>query len=335
MVRDLTAAIGRGAPDRRSPLLSSSAGPSSGRALGLVVGARLHRALPLGPVRSVDRGRGGGWSACRGDRGGAVAPASRRWPPSRAGRPGPPPNPASPAGWRATCRCRPTACRSCAGSSQGRPPGVLRPAPGARRRDRLPAPALSAAAVTTEVSASTVKVEGQACDEIFEGSGFAVAPDLIVTNAHVVAGEAPGRHRACCCRPGGGSRRRSSCSIPAGTWPCSTSARLGETPLSGLGPAHAGVKGAVFGHPSGQNPRRGQPGVGRAHRGDRGRPGPLRQHTTRRNVLVLAARPAHGDSGGPLVTLGRGGDRRGLRHLGRLSLEHGLRAELDGARERR
>ena len=46
--------------------------------------------------------------------------------------------------------------------------------------------------MTATVSASTVKVEGQACDRIYEGSGFAVAANVIVTNAHVVAGEPAG-----------------------------------------------------------------------------------------------------------------------------------------------
>ena len=43
------------------------------------------------------------------------------------------------------------------------------------------------------VAASTVKVEGQACSRIYDGSGFAVGADLIVTNAHVVAGEPAGQ----------------------------------------------------------------------------------------------------------------------------------------------
>lgn len=36
---------------------------------------------------------------------------------------------------------------------------------------------------------STVKVIGPACGSIVEGSGFVVAPQLVVTNAHVVAGD--------------------------------------------------------------------------------------------------------------------------------------------------
>jgi S1-C subfamily serine protease len=35
---------------------------------------------------------------------------------------------------------------------------------------------------------STVKIEGTGCGVIREGSGFVVAPGLVVTNAHVVAG---------------------------------------------------------------------------------------------------------------------------------------------------
>ena len=35
---------------------------------------------------------------------------------------------------------------------------------------------------------STVKIVSQGCGEILEGSGFVVAPNLVVTNAHVIAG---------------------------------------------------------------------------------------------------------------------------------------------------
>jgi S1-C subfamily serine protease len=43
-------------------------------------------------------------------------------------------------------------------------------------------------ALTAEIIPSTVRVEGVACNRLQEGSGWAVADDLIVTNAHVVAG---------------------------------------------------------------------------------------------------------------------------------------------------
>ncbi|MFZ4517615.1 MAG: MarP family serine protease [Microthrixaceae bacterium] len=44
------------------------------------------------------------------------------------------------------------------------------------------------AAALARLSASSVRLEGQACDTIQTGSGFVVAPGLVVTNAHVVAG---------------------------------------------------------------------------------------------------------------------------------------------------
>jgi S1-C subfamily serine protease len=49
----------------------------------------------------------------------------------------------------------------------------------------------SGSAIATAVGAdapSTVKIEGTGCGVIREGSGFVVAPGLVVTNAHVVAG---------------------------------------------------------------------------------------------------------------------------------------------------
>ena len=51
----------------------------------------------------------------------------------------------------------------------------------------LPAPADLAAAVNADRE-SVVKVEGQGCGGIVEGSGFVVDTNLVATNAHVVAG---------------------------------------------------------------------------------------------------------------------------------------------------
>jgi S1-C subfamily serine protease len=50
-----------------------------------------------------------------------------------------------------------------------------------------PSPAMTDG-VTAAAQASTVKIEGKGCGGIVDGSGFVVAPDLVVTNAHVVAG---------------------------------------------------------------------------------------------------------------------------------------------------
>jgi S1-C subfamily serine protease len=46
-----------------------------------------------------------------------------------------------------------------------------------------------ASALAATAAFSTVKIEGQACGFIQQGSGFVVGPGLVVTNAHVVAGE--------------------------------------------------------------------------------------------------------------------------------------------------
>jgi S1-C subfamily serine protease len=151
---------------------------------------------------------------------------------------------------------------------------------------------------TASVEASTVKVEGEACNLLYEGSGFAVAPGLVVTNAHVVAGEPAGH---------------TSVLLPSGRQLAATVvmfdpkidiallqvASLGETPLSLL-VAHAGATGAVFGHPNGQN----QIDIVPARVAVEEEATGLDLYdtaTTRRDVLVLAAHLAHGDSGGPLV----------------------------------
>ena len=53
-----------------------------------------------------------------------------------------------------------------------------------------PDPAISADAVVSKAQPSVVKVRGVAerCGKVLEGSGFVVAPNRVMTNAHVVAG---------------------------------------------------------------------------------------------------------------------------------------------------
>ena len=243
-----------------------------GQGFGLVVGSRLHRALPFGPWRRVDRVVGAAAGAV-----GVIVVLwllSRRWPPSPAGRPGRPPDPHLPAGCRGTSRRRPTGAGAEAVDRQRRPPGVRRAAAGHAGRDRLPPPALWRQAVTSEVRGVHGQGRGPGVrPRSYEGSGFAVAPDLIVTNAHVVAGEGRGAHQRDAAFRSASCRRRSSCSIPAGTWPCSTSRARGDAPSGRAGPHRSQRRGV-------RPPRRpesggGQPGVGRAHeRG--GRAGSLR-----------------------------------------------------------
>jgi S1-C subfamily serine protease len=63
---------------------------------------------------------------------------------------------------------------------------ALRPTP--ELGDPPAASGLSAAVLLT-VSRSVAKIEGVACDRIQDGTGFVAREDLVVTNAHVVAGE--------------------------------------------------------------------------------------------------------------------------------------------------
>ena len=66
---------------------------------------------------------------------------------------------------------------------------------GQRRRilpgqPRTALPSANPPPVATSAGPSTLKIIGQGCGDIQEGSGFVVAPGVVVTNAHVVAGVA-------------------------------------------------------------------------------------------------------------------------------------------------
>lgn len=150
-------------------------------------------------------------------------------------------------------------------------------------------------AVGEAVSASTVKVVGQACRQLQEGTGFAVDRDRVVTNAHVVAGESrtevltrDGRRlfgEVVLFDP---DRDLAVVQVPG----------LDVAALT-LGDGVVGSEGAVFGHPGGRDLR----------------PAPARiadeilalgtdiydNEDTERSVYVLAAALEPGDSGGPLV----------------------------------
>ncbi len=72
-------------------------------------------------------------------------------------------------------------------SSEGFPPVFAQLAPASAGPVALPGQAQLQEAVNRS-GASTVKIVGDGCGQIQEGSGFVVAPGLVVTNAHVVAG---------------------------------------------------------------------------------------------------------------------------------------------------
>jgi S1-C subfamily serine protease len=72
-------------------------------------------------------------------------------------------------------------------SQEGFPPVFAQLAPASAGPVALPDNAAVRAAAAA-AGPSTVKIVGEGCGQIQEGSGFVVAPGLVVTNAHVIAG---------------------------------------------------------------------------------------------------------------------------------------------------
>lgn len=144
--------------------------------------------------------------------------------------------------------------------------------------------------------ASTVQVLGQACGFLQEGSGFVAAPGYVVTNAHVVAGEASTRVRAA-----GGE----FAATPVLVDPRIDIAILSVPGVPGSalplspGTASRGAVGAVLGYPNGGSLTAGRAAVG-ADITAVGRDIYGRGRVTRR-VLELQALIRPGDSGGPFV----------------------------------
>lgn len=267
-----------------------------GQALGFWAGTRLHRVLPLGPLRGVD--------SVVGAAVGALGVLVVLWLliPALSVAPG----------WPSEATRGSAIARWVGGFPE--PPNAL----GALRRlvggDAFPqvfnslekggpvgSPPASdplVASLTERISASTVKVQGQACDRIQDGSGFTVAPDLVATNAHVVAGEPPGS---------------TSIQLPSGRWLKATVvlynpnidlallrvAGLDEPTLS-LGTPEVGQLTAVLGHPGGQRALAVMPATVAQKVLATGRD-LYNRHDITRQVLVLAARLAPGDSGSPVV----------------------------------
>ncbi len=168
---------------------------------------------------------------------------------------------------------------------------ALRPAP-----DLGPPPADSglSADLARSVASSTYRVEGEACGRLQEGSGFVAEPGVVVTNAHVVAGQDTTELIAV-----DGSRATAQVVMfdPETDLAVLTSG-VGAAALP-LGQSGVGAQGAVFGYPGGgalelspfQVSEEVQ-AVGRDLYGS----GP-----TRRQVLILSSRLAPGDSGAALV----------------------------------
>jgi S1-C subfamily serine protease len=149
--------------------------------------------------------------------------------------------------------------------------------------------------VANRVSNSVVKVEGTACDRVQEGTGFVVAPGIVVTNAHVVAGE----QRTRVDTPGGGQ-------LDTEVIAFDSNRDLAVLQVTGLdipplvrGDGHVDDVGSLFGHPGGGPLRESSMRIAEqiVARGTN------IEHTaaTRREVFVLAAVTEPGDSGAPVV----------------------------------
>ncbi len=151
------------------------------------------------------------------------------------------------------------------------------------------------AEVHQRVVRSTVKVTGEACRRIQEGSGFVAMPGLVVTNAHVVAGEKAPR-----VEPYEGK------SLPATVVLFDANRDLALLRVPGLteaplpvAKAKEGDSGVVYGHPGG-GPLRPAPArisqeliaVGRDI---------YDRNDTRRHIFVLASNLRPGDSGAAFV----------------------------------
>ncbi len=270
------------------------AGAFLGQGIGLLVGSRLNVALPRGSARQLDRVAGAALGVfgvllavwlllpIMSDLQGQVARQTRS---SAVARfvddrfPEPPDTLA--------------ALRRLVGGDQF--PQVF---DALRRTPELGAPPAESGLsqeVLDRVARSTVKVEGVACRRIQEGSGFVVAPDLVVTNAHVVAGE-----------PETVVERLDGTEVGAEVVAFDPERDLAvlrapglDLPALPIDDVAAGGRGAVFGRPGGGPLRIAPFEVGREvaatgrdiYDADR----------TQRQVLILSASLAPGDSGAALV----------------------------------
>jgi S1-C subfamily serine protease len=265
-----------------------------GHALGLLAGSRLHAELPPGGARQADRLAGGAI--------GAVGVLVIVWLllPILASVPG-----------RMSELARGSAIARQVALTFPDPPDTL----AALRRivgedpfpqvfgamDRAPdagaAPGSSGLpqGVVDQVVVSTVKVSGLACSRIQEGSGFFVADDLVVTNAHVVAGEDESEVELA----DGSTLDAQVVAFDPDRDLAVLRTEDTDVPWLALDDAGVGITGGVFGHPGG-GPLEISPfrvaeeitAVGRDI---------YDQDDTSRHVLVLASELAPGDSGSALI----------------------------------
>jgi S1-C subfamily serine protease len=266
-----------------------------GQAAGLLVGARLHVVIPPGPARQVDRGGG----AAAGLLGVLIAvwlllPAMANIPdwPAREAR--------ESTIAQAIHDLFPKAPDTLATLRQLIGPdrfpevlGALEAAP-----DLGPPPSAVAIPqeVTDRVARSTVKVEGEACSRIQDGSGSVIGPDLIETNAHVVAGEP---HTTVIRYPDGARIAATVVAFDPNRDVAILHAPGLDRPALQIGDTKVRGQGAVFGHPLGGALRAAPFEV--AQRVDANGTDIYDGHRYEREVFFLRAALRPGDSGAPMV----------------------------------
>ena len=265
-----------------------------GQALGLFVGSRLHATLPGASVRAADRGAGAV--------AGVVGVLVGIWLllPLMADVPG-----------TFASQARSSALAEFVDDRFPEPPDTVDTLRRLVGEDQFPrvfdaldrAPDLGPPptstnipqAVVDAVVPSTVKVQGVACRRVQEGSGFVVGPGLVVTNAHVVAGEA----ETILQRSDGSEVRASVVAFdPNRDLAILRAADIDRPALARSTIAEGGV-GAVFGHPGGEALWAAPFQVGDAVTATG--TDIYDQNRTEREVLILSSALRPGDSGAALV----------------------------------
>jgi len=264
-----------------------------GQSLGIVLGSLVRRHLPAtGGIRLADRIAGGitgvlgvlvlvwllipglanapGWTA-RAVRGSAIVRQIDRVAPK-------PPSSLSTLGRLVGDAPFPEVFRQLTSSDVGSPPGQGLPA-----------------ALSNRITLAVVKVEGQACDTIQQGSGFVAANGLVVTNAHVVAGE---RFTTVTVPSQGRLDALVVAFDPTRDLAVLRVRGLAVAPLP-IVDAQIDETGGVFGYPGGGPESQAPARV--AERIIAQGTDIYRSSPTQRDVLVLAAKLFPGNSGGPFV----------------------------------
>lgn len=150
--------------------------------------------------------------------------------------------------------------------------------------------------IIERATGSTVRVHASGCARRYDGSGVALEHDLVVTNAHVVAGA----NEVVVRRPDQVRRDATVVVFDADRDLAVLQVEeLGQQPLS-TAPGQLGADGVAIGYPGGQQtPRTApariedrRPALGRDIYGD---------ETFEREVLFLSAQLRQGDSGSPVI----------------------------------